>query len=66
MEDRQILETFISTLKTKVGEAAYRIAELETLLFLEQEKNKQLTTEIEELKQPEASSEKSTKSTNKE
>lgn len=51
MEDRQVLETFINTLKTKVGEAAYRIAELETLLFLEQEKSNQLASELQELKQ---------------
>lgn len=51
MENNEVLESFISTLRVKLGDASFRVAELETLLILEQKKNSELEKELEQLKQ---------------
>ena len=48
MENIKVLEAFIATLRVKLSDSTFRIAELETLLVLEQEKTEGLQLKLEE------------------
>lgn len=49
MEDNLVLEMLIKTLREKLSQAVYNIAELETLLILERNKNEKLTAELDSI-----------------